>query len=300
MQTENSGMTRILLAAMLCCLYPFNVKAQSDTLVYLNGDKVVGFLKEGTDDGVIFTLEVDGREVILNEKKSNIYMVKFENGQSLTYTDIRSKKAIKTYQNPNSPAKLRSEILQSDQKIRIIKLNSLSLPFQALTLGVEKMVLPGQHWDLNIGFINQHLSNEMTYGVYIKSGYKRFLVKNVLTNTEFLSNPHQGWYIKPEIVFGIMAVIKEDLRKEKSSDRGEERFVGSLVNIGYQISRPSGFIIDFHLGLGAGVRDNIGRPFYDFDSKIYSRVRSYGTLNFFEKLQANGMYDLGINIGYQF
>ena len=66
-------MTRILLAAMLCCLHPFFIKAQGDTLVYINGEKLVGKLISSDDDELSFKPKTEAtRGITVSEKTSNV------------------------------------------------------------------------------------------------------------------------------------------------------------------------------------------------------------------------------------
>ncbi len=290
---------RVLALFILSASLSLSSFAQKDTMIYINGEKVAGFLQQGSDDGVSFSVEINDRVVTINEKKSNIYKILLSNGQSVTYTQIKSARERGKFLKDGSPRRVRQQLLDDNQKIKLLKINTVALGFQTLSVGVEKLITPGNHWDLSFSFPGVALDDRLFGGVNIQAGYKRFLLFNITKNSDFLSNPWKGAYLKPELVLGLNSIIRSARLPNDGFDTGTESCFGAMLNIGYQISRPSGFVVDFFAGLGVGNRASRG-PAYEDGPRLVKRLDHYGNFSFFDGLYNNGMYTFGINLGYQF
>ena len=289
---------RVLALFILSAPLSFSSFGQKDTMIYVNGEKVVGYLQQGNDDGVSFSIEIKDRVVTINEKKSNIYKILLSNGQSVTYTQIKSARERGKFLKEGSPRRIRQQLLDEEQKIKLLKVNAVALGFQTLSVGVEKMITPGNHWDLNFSFPAIALNDRLFGGVNIQAGYKRFLLLNIAQNSDFLSKTWQGAYVKPELVFGVNSMVRSGRERNDNFDTGTESCFGAMLNLGYQISRPSGFVIDLFAGLGVGNRNSQGPAFEDGITAV-NRLDHYGNFSFLDGLYNNGMYTFGINLGYQ-
>ncbi len=283
MQTEISGMTRILLAAMLCCLHPFFIKAQGDTLVYINGEKLVGKLISSDDDELSFKPKTEAtRGITVSEKTSNVAYILLESGQKIKYSNVLINRKYS-----KARAK-RDKYFFKGTKIHQIKINLLALPFQQFELGYEKLLSPANALYLNTSFRHAISDNAATKGYILNIGYKRYLVKTPNTNSKYISQPQNGFFATAEIMHAAakrnLAISKENPNSAPQAEKSNQ--FGIIFSLGYQHMISKKVSIESKLGAG--------QCFLMEDKEF-----QLGTLVYDGPFVAN-LFRASINLGYNF
>ena len=251
------------LGLLLFCSIWQNVSAQDK--IYKKGGEII---------------EAKVIEVSANEIKYHLHLVKNGPIYILNKLDITKieyedgRKEVYEYEG-NDPE------LFAPQKTSAIKINFLSPVFGYLGLNYEKNIRQGRSMEFSLGLIgvgfkqvlnDGYSSNETIYsdqvGAFISAGYKFIKVSDKNRNSANQNNLLQGWYLKPQIMFGSYKANEVYTNYTDYTSYYEKKttiFGGLLINVGKQWVFNDFVLLDLFGGVG-----------YDINNRSSVNGNNYG------------------------
>jgi hypothetical protein len=251
------------LGLLLFCSIWQNVSAQ-DKIYKTNGE----------------IIEVKVTEVGTNEIKYHLYQAK--NGpiyilQKLDISKIEYEDGRKEVYEIESDE---SE-LNGIQKTSAIKINFLSPVFGYIGFNYEKSIRKGRSMEFSLGLIGLgfkqvldygYSSNKTIYsdqlGAFVSAGYKFIKVSDKIRNVTNQSNLFQGWYLKPQVIFGSYKANEVYYNYTDYTNYYEKKttiFGGLLINVGKQWVFSDFILLDLYGGVG-----------YDINNRSSVNGNNYG------------------------
>lgn len=243
-----------ILPLIAVFLLSYQLKAQKDSIFFVNGDTLVGSVLKADDDQVIFSIKNGENHRTIYSEKNEINLVVLSNGQIISYSDrTRKVKRISPLQQK------RLSNYTEDQHLKVFKLNATGLIFNTIEFGKEKLLQPNQSIEGYAGLIllGRHPFHE--FGLNLRFGYKWILFKDYEKKPNHRLNPLDGFYVKPELLFSYI-VINRPEESERYWDEHQSTIYGFALNIGYQIVSSKGFVLDAFVGYGAGTHHQNFHP----------------------------------------
>lgn len=157
------------------------------------------------------------------------------------------------------------------EKTSAIKINFLSPVFGYLGLNYEKNIQQGRSVEFSLGLIGLgfkqildygYNSNDIVYsdqaGAFLSAGYKFIKVTDKIRNGKNRSNMLQGWYLKPQIMFGSYRANESFYNYTNYTDYYEKKttiFGGLLINLGKQWVFNNFILFDLYGGVGYDINN---------------------------------------------
>jgi len=203
------------------------------------------------------------------------------------------------------------------QKTSAIKINFLSPVLGYMAFNYEKSIKQGRSVELSLGLIGLgfkqvvdygYSSNENIYldqaGAFISAGYKFIKVSDKIKNGTKQNNLLQGWYLKPQIIFGSYRANESYYNYTDYTNYYQKKttiFGGLLINLGKQWVFNNFILLDLYGGVGYDINNRASvngnnYSYYNNNPGFHYGVLSTG-LDGISGLGITGGLKVGIFIG---
>lgn len=262
-------MSKTLLLAI--CLAAMETVLAQDTIMYANGQRIIGAVEEIQRESVRYRTRSAGNEVVITVEKIDLEWVHLAGGQQFQY----------------GPGGWNDPVAQAFmQRKNVVGLDLFAPALDHLTLSYERLLNARNSLVVRIGKIGvwnrekpgQDLVND---GFLLKAGPKLMLTKSLRRAPGLYANhPLAGWYLRPELIFSYWTNTEYPTYfgpiYPQSEERAFKEFHSSAaVNLAFggQFFLGDRFCLDLYAGLGYGVawRNGVTQP----EDRRYSQRENY-------------------------
>ena len=212
-----------------------NVQAQ-DQIVKRNGEIINCKVSEIGTEEIFYSLREYDFSVRFSIYKSDVDLVRFENGKELF---IDHKKAAMASAENNS------RDLFLVQNKNALKLQFLSPLGGTTKIAYERAVKPGQSFEATAGFIGLGMNNpDNAVGLGLSAGYKFMRSPDFYLDGMRYAHILKGGYVKPELSFASYTMQESMQSVTKAA---------IILNLGKQWIFSDVFLVDLFGGIGYGI-----------------------------------------------
>lgn len=283
----------ILLFSLSWC--PFAALAQ-DTLLYINGETIIGQVEEIGVDLVRYKTVSSGSTVSIVAEKRELARIRLSGGQEFIFsdagTDIPETEAFMARKN-------------------VIGLDVIAPALDHITVSYERSIGPRTSLVGSVGYIglwqrDAYGSDHLNSGFLLKLGPK-FVLPKATKRYPNARDKHRlaGWYMRPEVLFSYWTERNDRYRRLPPGHGSDfvinKTFLSSAaVNLvlGTQILIGEHFTFDIHGGLGYGLFWQNGQT-YD-NSNGSGGYRDYSYSHAFFSRTSPLCVSGGLQFGYLF
>ncbi len=267
-------MTYRILVAMLLLIFFGRTRAQ-DTLVYVNGERIIGYVDEIGVDLVKYRTSSGGNSVLIVAEKRDLARIRLSGGQQFIFNDAST----------DIPA---TEAFMARKQQ--IMLDVLAPALDHFTISYERLIGRRMSLKCGLGYIgiwdrDGNSQGELNKGFVARTGSK-FILPNSSRHSRSAraDHPLAGWYLEPELMFSYWAEHDQYyyssypsygpplVKKTFFSSAALNLVVGTQLLIGERVT------FDIHGGLGYGIEWQNGHPtgsndrYYAFKEYAYSHA----------------------------
>jgi hypothetical protein len=264
---------RVFAALFLFMLLGTIEALAQDTLVYLDGHRIIGQVEEVGVDVVRYRTASAGSSVLVVAEKRELASVVLRDGQRFNFS------------MPGKDAVASEEFMARKKAISV---DFLAPSLNHFTVGYEHVIgtrasLTGKLGFIGLGDFSRVNNREKASGGLVKLGVKFILPPNrrrVPSARD--AHPLAGWYLKPELMFSSWRSEQRYYFGPEQYEYGNLHHYSSLslnAVVGRQVVLGQRFTFDLFGGLGYGIQwiDGAVDPndYYRSDRKDYSYSHAF-------------------------
>lgn len=219
-----------------------------DTLMYTNGERIIGQVEEIQRDQVRYRTESNGNTVVVVADKADLQWVHLAGGQRFNYSRT-------AWDDARTAAFLKRR--------HVIGLDLFAPALDHVTIAFEHTIKPRISIVVKAGKIGLWRPDPYGHGLLnngylLKAGPRLMLTRNLRNDAGLHArHPLSGWYLRPEVMYSYWSRARYGYTIGPWPDPVPHRTFQSsaAVNLvfGGQVFLDQRLCMDFHAGLGYGV-----------------------------------------------